>query len=114
MKKIYYLILLSVFSLPCMSLAEVARISNPISANSIQELIDLVLKAALAIGVPIAVLFLMYSGFKFITAQGDPGKVKDARQYFMWTLVGIVVLLGASLLSTIIQSTIHELGAGVL
>ena len=88
-------------------------IRNPIGIDSIRELVKSILDIVIAVGTPIAVLFLVFSGFKFVTAQGNPSKITEARQYFMWTLVGIVILLGAGLLSEIVKGTIEQLGAGI-
>ncbi len=65
------------------------------------------------IGTPIAILAIIYSGFLFVSAQGKPEKLKDARIALLWTIVGVAVLLGAQLLATVIKGTITNLGAGV-
>lgn len=85
-------------------------IRNPIGVNSIQKLVSSVLEILVVAGTPIAVLFLIFSGFKFITAQGNSTKITEAKQYFMWTLVGIVILLGAEVLAKVVEGTIEQLG----
>lgn len=90
-----------------------ARLENPISVDSIEALISEILKIVVAIGTPIAVIFLMYSGFKFVMAQGNDAKLKEAKEMLTWTIVGIVVLLGASLISTVISGTINQLKVGL-
>ena len=119
-KKIYYSLISAGLLLPFSLVSAIGGdveigggISNPIGVKSIEGLIEAILKIVVAVGTPVAVLFLVFSGFKFVTAQGKPDAIKEARQYFMWTLVGIVILLGASLLSTIIKGTIEQLGAGI-
>ncbi|MBU1557798.1 pilin [Patescibacteria group bacterium] len=115
-KNIYYSLISAGLLLPSLASAEVVAgggIKNPIGVDSIQELIDAILQIVIAIGTPVAVLFLIYAGFKFVTAQGNPAKVGEAREYFMWTLVGIVILLGASLLSSVVSGTIDQLGSGI-
>src|SRR5579862_732453 len=54
-------------------------VQNPLAANSFCGLVKNLLQAALAIGIPIAVLFIVYAGFKFVLAQGNPEKLKEAR-----------------------------------
>ena len=88
-------------------------ISNPIGPDSIEVLIEKILAIIIAIGTPIAVLFLIYSGFKFVWARGNPTEIGKARETFMWTIVGIVILLGAQVLSVIVKGTITELGVGI-
>ena len=90
-----------------------AKIDNPIASTTIEALIASILKIIIAVGTPIAILFLIFSGFKFVMARGKPDGIKDAREMFIWTLVGIAILLGASLLAKIIEGTINQLGTGI-
>ena len=115
MKNIYYAILLG-FLIPIKFIfgAKVIGIKNPIGVDSIPELISVILSAVVAIGTPIAVLFLIFAGFKFVTAQGKPGEIDKAKEFLMWTIVGIVILLGAQLLAEIVKGTIEQLGSGII
>ena len=88
-------------------------IDNPIDAETIQDLITAILKIIVAVGAPVAVLFLIFSGFKFVTAQGNKNKIAEAREYFIGTLVGIVILLGAEILATIVKGTVAQLQQGL-
>jgi len=85
-------------------------LENPIEAESFQELVEAILEVAIAIGTPIAILAIIYSGFLFVKAQGKPESLKEARTAFGWTVVGVLVLLGAKLLATVIKGTITSLG----
>ena len=53
------------------------------------------------IALTLMVVAVVFYGVKFLIAQGDPGKIGDARKGLGWAVVGIVVILGAY---TIIQS----------
>lgn len=87
-------------------------VNNPLGANSFCGLVQNLLQAALAIGIPIAVLFIVYAGFKFVLAQGNPEKLKEARNNFMWTVIGIAIFLGAWLLASVVANTVNALGSG--
>src|SRR3989338_9261500 len=54
------------------------------------------------------VVAVVYFGVKFLTAQGDPTKLTEARKSFMCGLVGIIVILGTY---TIIATVANALGA---
>ncbi|MBI5004834.1 MAG: hypothetical protein HZC04_01450 [Candidatus Lloydbacteria bacterium] len=82
---------------------------NPIAASTFQELIQKMLKVVIDIGVPVATLFIIYSGFLFVKAQGNPEKLKEAKETFFWTIVGTAVLLGAWVLAQAIAGTINQL-----
>jgi len=103
----------------------VGGVSNPVvgaSSNSVQNplgginsfcgLIKAILSAVIAIGIPIAVLFIVYAGFKFVLARGNPGALQQARQNLLYTLIGIGIFLGAWLLALVIANTVNALGAG--
>lgn len=52
----------------------------------------------------LAVGFVMYGGFKFITSQGDPEGAKNARQTIQNALIGLVLtLLSAAIVSFIMN-----------
>ena len=43
----------------------------------------------------ISVVFVIVGGFKMTTSQGDPGKVAQAKNTIMFSLIGLVVTLSA-------------------
>jgi len=69
-------------------------------------LVDLVF----LIGVPIIVIFIIYSGFLFVTAGDNESQIAKAKFVFTWTLVGALILLGAKAIAAAIQATVLTLG----
>jgi len=41
----------------------------------------------------IAFIFLIIAGYFFVTAQGDPEKVKTARNFVLYAVIGVLVAL---------------------
>ena len=89
---------------------------NPLGgSNGIGGVTDLmsfvqkVLDVILTIGVPIVALAIIYCGFLFVFAQGDPTKIKAAREAFLWTIVGAAILLGSWVLAQALNGTIKEI-----
>ena len=82
---------------------------NPLGVKNFCDLVKSLLNIVLAIGVPIAVLFLVWSGFRFILARGNPTELALARKNFMFVIVGIAIFLGAWTLATVISATIQTL-----
>ena len=82
---------------------------NPLRFTSIQAFINAILNIVITIGIPISVFFIVYAGFLFVTAAGNEEKVKKARSTFLWTVVGVAILLGASLLASILKNTINQI-----
>lgn len=82
---------------------------DPLGVKNFCDLVRSLLNVVLAIGLPVAVFFFVWSGFKFILARGAPDKLKVARENFFFVIVGIAVFLGAWTLATIIATTIQTL-----
>jgi hypothetical protein len=83
---------------------------NPLGSSSLCGLILTILKALIALGVPIAVLFIVWAGFKFVLAQGSQTKLKEAKENFLNTVLGIAIFVGASLIITVVVNTVISLG----
>lgn len=87
--------------------------NNPISANDFTELIASLLDFVTQVGTALAVFMVIYSGFLFVQAQGDPAKIKTAKSTFLWTVIGGVILIGAKTLAEVIRNTATGLGVGM-
>ncbi len=88
-----------------------AKIDNPLKdkANSIPELLKLIIDAGIMILMPLVVLAIIYSGFMFLIAQGNEDKLKTAKTNFIWVIVGVAVLLGAKVISAVLQATAEHI-----
>ena len=86
-----------------------AQIANPLKAGSIPELLKLIIDAGIMILMPLVVLAIIYSGFMFLMAQGNEDKLKTAKTNFIWVIVGVAVLLGAKVISAVLQATAEHI-----
>jgi Type IV secretion system pilin len=71
-----------------------------------------VLDVAQTIVIMITTLYLIYAGFMFVTAKGDPGKIKTARDALLWGLIGAALILMAEVLALGIGDTVKEVFRG--
>lgn len=85
------------------------KLNNPISTNTFQEFVQAALDIVLKIGIPVVALFIIYSGFLFVTARGNADKLKTAKTTFIYTCLGAAVLLGAWVIANAIAGTINEI-----
>jgi len=85
-------------------------IPNPIRACSFADLIRDLTQIILTIGLPLAALMIIFSGFKFVTAGGNEEQVKKARQMFYWTIIGAAVIIGARVIAEAVVQFAQELG----
>ena len=82
--------------------------SNPLKATSIEALLADILQLVSRLGAIIAVLYFIYGGFLYVTAQGDEDKVGKAHGTLKWAAVGTAVLLSAEIIARIIENTVKS------
>jgi len=87
---------------------EVHSLENPFGFGSLDSLLIELVNVLLIIAVPIVVFFIILAGFKYITAQGNPEKVKEAAQMLIYAIIGGVVILGSSAISVIIRNLVNS------
>lgn len=102
-------------ALNCNNGEGVACIENPLGDGSnlpafIQSLLSIIVRA----GIPLVVLALVFTGFKFVAARGNPDKISEAKQILLWTVIGTAVLLGAWTIATILSNTINQITASII
>ena len=74
-------------------------IDNPLKAETIGELITTISDFAVTIGLPIAIIFIVYSGFLFVSARGNEKKLETAKEGFRWSIIGAAIIVGAKFLA---------------
>ncbi|MDP3902290.1 MAG: hypothetical protein Q8Q21_01755 [bacterium] len=108
--KIIKIIPLSFLLLPFTILEAAEKmIDNPLGTDSFPKLASALSELAIEIGIPIAALFIIYSGLMFVTARGNEEKLKKARIGLMWSLGGTAILLGAWAITEVLKDTIELL-----
>jgi small-conductance mechanosensitive channel len=97
LKKFLYFIIIVGLLAPFCLLAQ--KLENPLGDKTFSELIDAIAVIVMKIGAVAAVIFIIWSGFLFITARGSEEQLKKAKATFTWTIIGTAVLLGASVIT---------------
>jgi hypothetical protein len=54
----------------------------------------------------VVVFFIIYSGYKFVTARGNQAEVTKAKDIFFATVIGGAILLGADVIATVVVNTV--------
>jgi amino acid permease len=89
------------------------KLVNPLRGNdgirSLPDLVNALLRIVLTIGTPIIALAIIYAGFQFVTAQGNPEKLTKARRTFMWVLIGAGILLASYVIAEAIVGTVKAI-----
>ncbi len=98
--------------IPVVALAAPAgKLEDPLNSNysSIPNFISGALKVMVEIGLPVVALFLLIAGYKFAAAGGNPHKLEEAKENFVYVILGALLILGAWVLATLIGNTVTEL-----
>lgn len=88
---------------------EPGTLCNPLAFDTLYEFLIAILNLVAFIAFPVLVLFIIYVGFLFVSAQGDTEKLKKAKSYLFWALVGALLVLGGKALALAIQATVDQL-----
>ncbi|MBI1974397.1 MAG: hypothetical protein HYS51_00855 [Candidatus Zambryskibacteria bacterium] len=85
------------------------KLDNPFGGgNSLFALLQTIINdILLPIGGVLAILAFIYSGFLYVTAQGNETKIKKAHQALLYTAIGTALLLGAWVFANAICGTIE-------
>jgi len=100
-----------VFAQP-LKTGDTTLLDNPLGPNttSFTALITKVLDNIITpIGGIVAVFFIIYSGFLFVTAGANETKREGAKKALLYAVIGAAILVGAQAISKIIETTINSL-----
>jgi hypothetical protein len=111
LKALYVSLLL--FALPVFAQTD-ASLQNPLnpSFSDIPKFIAGALKVMVTVALPIISLFIVYSGFLFLTAQGSDEKLSKAKTNFLYVIIGAILILGAWVIANLIGGTVTQLTSG--
>ncbi len=76
--------------------------------TSLSENIGKVLSIALSLIGTIFTVLIVYSGFKWMTAQGDSSKIDVAKNTLISSVIGLVIVLAAYSISNFVVSKLVE------
>lgn len=86
---------------------------NPLQGGgTLESFLNSILAFAIRIGTIAVILMLVYVGYKFVVAQGAPGKIEEAKKMLLYTVIGALILLGAVAIKDGILATVNALSAG--
>jgi hypothetical protein len=84
-------------------------LTSPTGNVSLQGFIAAALMAMVKIAMPIITIFIVYSGFLFVTAQGNKAKLETAKTNFFYSVLGALLILSAWVLANLIGNTVTQL-----
>jgi len=88
-------------------------LANPLKGGgNVQTFLLSILDFVIKMGTIVVILMMVLVGYKFVAAQGEPGKITEARDMLLWTIVGALILLGSKAIALGIEKTVQALSTG--
>ncbi|HEY0979552.1 MAG TPA: hypothetical protein VGE23_01790 [Candidatus Paceibacterota bacterium] len=85
---------------------------NPLNGvSTLPEFLRAILKGIVEIGTIILIMMLVYVGFLFVMARGNAEKLQGAKSALVWTVIGGLILLGATAIEAVISGTVGAITA---
>lgn len=88
---------------------QIGQIADKAGVNKSQELpviIGNIVNVALGFLGTIFLVLMLYAGFLWMTAQGDEGKVKKAREMITQAIIGIIIIAAAFAISNFVLKSL--------
>ena len=83
------------------------ELKNPLAFPDITSLLQAILNMVIVISIPIVILFIIYAGFSYVTAQGNPEKLQVANRSLIYGVIGGVIIIGSVAILQIVQNTVN-------
>jgi len=104
MKKIILsLVLISFLALPVLAAAAEPPGPPEMTGTQTMEVITKIVNWLFAFLLVFAVIFIIIAGFQFVTAGGDPEKVKTARQSVIYAIIGLAIAFLARGITALVE-----------
>jgi len=72
-----------------------------------EQLIQRIIRWVIGLTGSIALVILIYAGFRYLTAGADEEKAKNAKKMLWWAIIGLAVILASA---GIVNSVMYALG----
>lgn len=83
---------------------------NPLrGVDSFPDFLRAILGGIVDIGTIVLIMMLVYVGFLFVAARGNAEKLQSAKSALVWTVIGGLILLGATSIQLVIEGTVNSL-----
>lgn len=77
---------------------------NPLKAKNFTELLDRLLDVLLVISGSLVVLMIVWAAFLFVTSQGVPQRIQQAKDAVKWAFIGFLIVLFAKGIFNIVNT----------
>lgn len=104
--QLWLLVSLAFLSMPAQAAppdnSAVTRLPNPLAVEDIPSLAGKIIKAVLGIVGAVALLMFIWGGFLWLTAAGNPDKIKQGKNTLVWATIGLVFIFSSYIIANFI------------
>ncbi len=79
------------------------EIENPLGTEDFEELVSRIATWVFNIGIALATVVFLWSGFQFLISGGSDPKVAKAKKTMFWAVVGLIICLCGAGITTLIK-----------
>ncbi len=87
------------------------KLNNPLKVDSLQDFFQAIISVVIILATPIIVFFVIYAGFLYVTARGNPDQITQANRALTYAIIGAVIILGAFAIATIVKNLVGSFTA---
>lgn len=86
------------------------KLQNPLSGvSTIPDAINKILSVVIRIALPLIIIMFIWAGLTFIFARGKPEEIKKAKNMFLYTIIGTLLILGAWTITNALIGTVNSI-----
>ena len=86
------------------------HLQNPLSGvSTIPDAINKILSVVIRVALPLIIIMFIWSGLTFIMARGNPTEIGKAKNIFLYTVIGTLLILGAWVITNAIIGTVNAI-----
>lgn len=78
-------------------------LGNPLKFDTFGEILKAIADFLLIVGVPLAVLFIVWGAFLLLTSGGNENRISSGKKSIFWAVIGLIVILMAKGITVIIE-----------
>ena len=82
--------------------------ATPWTLQDFVRIVEQIRDFMMAVGIILIVIIFIWSGVTFLTSQGDPEKVSQAKQRLTWGIVGAAVVLGTFIILSTVRTILDQ------
>lgn len=82
--------------------------AEPFTLQNFVNIVEEIRNFMMGVGIVLIVVIFIWSGITFLTSNGDPEKVSQAKQRLTWAIVGAAIVLGTFIILSTVRAVLDQ------